>query len=176
MKSPSHNTCKQQGAVLVVSLIMLLIMTIIGVSAMRTTILEEKMAGNYRDSNIAFQAAEAALRDAENDVICTGADCRTSPISGLDNFNAACTAGLCGGWSNAVWTDAAKKANAVIYSTYTSAAAVPEVAAQPDYLVEGKKCFAPGWASWKYCYQITATGYGRSLNAKRSLQEVYITP
>ncbi len=176
MKSPTHNTVKQQGAVLVVSLILLLIMTLIGVSAMRTTILEEKMAGNYRDSNIAFQAAEAALRDAENDVICTGAGCRTSPISGLNNFDSTCTAGLCDGWSTAVWTDSTKMANAVSYSAYTSAAAVPDVEAQPNYLLEGKKCIAPGWASWKYCYQITATGYGRSLNAKRSLQEVYITP
>lgn len=176
MKSPAHITGKQQGAVLIVSLIMLLVMTLIGVSAMRATILEEKMAGNYRDSNIAFQAAEAVLRDAEAEFNCTGANCRGTLVSGLNDFDASCTNGLCDGWSNAVWTDTAKMANAVSYSTYSSVAAVPGVAAQPNYLLEGKKCMAPGWASWKYCYQITAIGYGGSLNTKRLLQEIYITP
>lgn len=32
---------------------------------MQTTILEEKMAGNLRDETLAFQAAEAALREGE---------------------------------------------------------------------------------------------------------------
>ena len=58
-------SCRQKGAALVVSLILLLIMTIIGVTSLRTTTLEEKMAGNMRDKSLAFQAAEAALRDAE---------------------------------------------------------------------------------------------------------------
>ena len=55
----------ERGAALIVSLLMLVVMTMIGVSAMQTTALEEKMAGNQRDLNQAFQAAEAALRDAE---------------------------------------------------------------------------------------------------------------
>jgi len=56
---------KQSGAVLFISLILLLIMTILGVTGMQTTILEEKMAGNFRNTNQAFQSAEAALRDSE---------------------------------------------------------------------------------------------------------------
>jgi type IV pilus assembly protein PilX len=32
---------------------------------MRTTTLQERMAGNLRDSNLAFQAAESGLREAE---------------------------------------------------------------------------------------------------------------
>jgi len=55
----------QAGVVLVVSLIILLLLTIIGLSAMQTTALEEKMAGNLRDKDLAFQAAESALRVAE---------------------------------------------------------------------------------------------------------------
>lgn len=55
----------QRGAVLIVSLIFLLVLTILGVSSMRSTVLEEKMAGNMRDQSLAFQAAEVALRDAE---------------------------------------------------------------------------------------------------------------
>lgn len=56
---------RQAGAILVVSLILLLIMTLIGVFAMRGTIMEERMAGNMRDRSLAFQAAEGGLRDGE---------------------------------------------------------------------------------------------------------------
>ena len=58
-------THRQQGSALIISLIILLLMTLIGVTAMQTTTLEERMTGNMRDSNIAFQAAEAALREGE---------------------------------------------------------------------------------------------------------------
>ncbi len=58
----------QKGAVLAVSLLILLIMTIIGVSALQTTTLEERMAGNLLDQRMAFQTAEAALRVAEGQI------------------------------------------------------------------------------------------------------------
>jgi len=56
---------KQSGVVLIISLIMLLLLTIIGVTSMQVTGLEEKMAGNFRDQNVAFQAAESTLKEAE---------------------------------------------------------------------------------------------------------------
>ena len=59
-----HNS--QQGSVLIISLVIMVVLTILGVSGMRTTLLEEKMAGNMRDSQLAFQAAEATLKQAEH--------------------------------------------------------------------------------------------------------------
>ncbi|MDZ7826809.1 MAG: PilX N-terminal domain-containing pilus assembly protein [Gammaproteobacteria bacterium] len=50
---------------LFLALVVLLIITILGVSGLQTTILEERMAANARDRDLAFQAAEAALLDAE---------------------------------------------------------------------------------------------------------------
>lgn len=55
----------QRGATLIVALIMLLLIAIIGVASMQSTTMQERMAGNMRDQNIAFQAAEAGLRDRE---------------------------------------------------------------------------------------------------------------
>ncbi len=55
----------QAGAVLAVSLVFLVILTLVGVSAMQNTLLEEKMAGNVKDRNLAFQNAESAVREAE---------------------------------------------------------------------------------------------------------------
>lgn len=57
---------RQRGAVLIISMLLLLIMTLIGVTGMRTTTLEEKMVGNTRDLQLAFNAAEGALRRSED--------------------------------------------------------------------------------------------------------------
>lgn len=56
---------KQKGAALIVGLVMLLLLTIIGLSAMQGTTMQEKMSGNMRDANMALQAGEAALRYVE---------------------------------------------------------------------------------------------------------------
>lgn len=56
---------KERGAVMITALMILLLMTVFGISTMDSNILEERMAGNMRDRNTAFQAAESALRAAE---------------------------------------------------------------------------------------------------------------
>ena len=48
------------------SLVMLLLLTVLGVSSIQTTTLQQRMARNANDSSLAFQAAEAALRDGED--------------------------------------------------------------------------------------------------------------
>ena len=52
----------ERGVVLVIALIMLVMITMIGVSTMQTTTQEERMAGNTRDRSKAFLAAEAAVQ------------------------------------------------------------------------------------------------------------------
>ena len=58
----------QRGITLVMSLIFLLLLTILGVTAISTSTLQEKMSGNLRDQDVAFQAAESALRGGEDAV------------------------------------------------------------------------------------------------------------
>jgi type IV pilus assembly protein PilX len=78
------NHRKQKGAVLVIGLLLLLVLTIIGVTAMQMSRMQERMAGNTRDLNLAFQASEAALRDGENMVFTQAyrpETCSTAPCS-----------------------------------------------------------------------------------------------
>jgi type IV pilus assembly protein PilX len=63
MNKPALNT--SNGSVLVVSLLVLLVLTILGVTALDTTVMEERMSSNTRQRNLAQQAAETALKDAE---------------------------------------------------------------------------------------------------------------
>jgi type IV pilus assembly protein PilX len=58
----------QRGLVLPIVLIFLVIMMLLGTAMIRNVTLEEKMAGNMRNRNLAFQAAEQALRFCETSV------------------------------------------------------------------------------------------------------------
>ncbi|UUY10141.1 PilX N-terminal domain-containing pilus assembly protein [Pseudomonas sp. J452] len=52
---------QQRGVVLAVSLILLLLLTILAITASTSSTLQERMAANAQDENIAFQASESAL-------------------------------------------------------------------------------------------------------------------
>lgn len=54
---------QQQGAVLVVSLLVLLVLTLIGISSMNGSIMEEKMAANAQIATTTFQKAESSIRE-----------------------------------------------------------------------------------------------------------------
>ena len=55
----------QRGVALVVALLLLVVITLVGLAAVRGTIMQQKMASNLFDRQIAFQSAEAAMRAAQ---------------------------------------------------------------------------------------------------------------
>lgn len=55
----------ERGVVLVLGLIMLVVLSFMGLAAMQSTTMQERMAGNLQKRNGAFQHAEAGLREAE---------------------------------------------------------------------------------------------------------------
>ena len=59
---------RQRGASLIVSLLMLIVVLLLGISAAQLALQGEKASRNERDRMVAFQAAEAALMDAEMDI------------------------------------------------------------------------------------------------------------
>jgi type IV pilus assembly protein PilX len=186
----------QQGAVLVVALLFLVILTLLGTTAAQLSSLEERMSRNMRDRSIAMQAAELALRDAERDVLNVGAAQRG--ITGVANFTEDCgksTAattddGLCyggvqgfsaqvadgtdyklttqAGTTNVIDMTAAPS---VAYGTFTGAANIPNLSAQPRYLLEGFKKSVNGTDT--YFYRITARAQGVNSNTVVWLQEVF---
>jgi type IV pilus assembly protein PilX len=159
----------QKGIVLVVSLIMLLLLTLLGVSGMKSTILEEKMAGNYKDKNMAFQSAEAALRAGETYLRTTV----TLPL-----FDGA-TTGLyqptttgASRWDTVTWSDAGQ---VIAY-----AGTLSDVADAPNYIIEelapvpssGGSKEAGTVQEHKY-YRITAQAVGGTVTAVVRLQSTY---
>lgn len=55
----------QKGAVLIVSMLLLVVITVLALGASQSTRLQERMAGSQRNYDLAFQAAEAGLRAGE---------------------------------------------------------------------------------------------------------------
>lgn len=56
---------RQRGVALIMALIMLVVVTLVALSGMRNTSLQEKLAGNLYDRAIALQSADFALAAAE---------------------------------------------------------------------------------------------------------------
>lgn len=82
----------QRGIALVVALILLLLITMVGLAAMRSTLMQQRMAGNLYDRQVALQNAEAALRAATALVPTTPTlvwhNCQNSGVTCLPNpFN-----------------------------------------------------------------------------------------
>jgi type IV pilus assembly protein PilX len=64
--SSFHSAKQQQGIALIIGMVVLIVLAALAVTALRATAVEERMAGNSYDRHIAFQAAESALRQAED--------------------------------------------------------------------------------------------------------------
>lgn len=66
-KSPKVASMQsQQGAVLAVSLVVLLVLTVVVMTSNRSVLMQERMTSAVRESNLVFQVAESALIEAEN--------------------------------------------------------------------------------------------------------------
>jgi type IV pilus assembly protein PilX len=171
---------RQRGAILVITLLFLTLLTLVAVSGITTGTLEERMARNSRDYNLAFQAAEAALRDARADLSgAAGLSTRNPVIIGNASFPASgCSLGLCvmaapgvtPVWEvDANWTTVG---TFVAYGTYTTALALPlsptpgGVAQLPRYLIE-----YIGPSGSQSIYRITSRGWGASSTTMVMLQE-----
>ena len=84
---------KQQGVTLVMSLVILITLTMLGLSSIQRTTSELAMAGNQRESSLMFQAAEVGLESAEDYIGTskTNADYSNASL-GLYSVNASDTA------------------------------------------------------------------------------------
>jgi type IV pilus assembly protein PilX len=129
---------RQHGVVLLVSLLFLVVLTLIGVAASRMVTSEERQSRYLREYNTAFEAAEAALRDARDEIVpalATNSGFNTGGPAGKTptrvqkniNFTAACIAGLCiYDDINPPWQDPTRLANAVTYGTYSLRSPLPK--------------------------------------------------
>lgn len=94
---------RERGITLVVTLLFLLLLTILGITAMNTSGLQEKMAGNLRDQDTALQAAESALRGGEDRMNTLWISGRPNPSSDSTCSTDVCAKGSVDPLDDATW-------------------------------------------------------------------------
>jgi type IV pilus assembly protein PilX len=183
---------RQRGLSLVTTMVLMLATLGLGVAVMGVNAMEERMIAGTKDRDLALQAAEAALRDGEQDV--------ASNVGPSTAFTDTCTSGLCtppaqrdalGSLASLPVDDPQLGfdwgADAMVrqYGQYTGAPQFPSVAQQPRYVIEkfsylgtpagesvvlGSEPVAPGVG-----YRITARGVGARPETVVVLQSIYAT-
>jgi type IV pilus assembly protein PilX len=171
-----HPLRRQRGTALIIAMLFLVILGMLGVTTMTATTLEERMAGNTRDRDLAMQAAEAALRDAERDL--TNTAVTAGRVLTLANFVAACTAGLCTEGAT-ILTNIDDPTKSAYFTQYMSSSQpFMGPAAQPRYIIELLTAMppqvpAPPAGQQIRNFRITAKGFGRNTNTVVILQTVF---
>jgi type IV pilus assembly protein PilX len=83
---------RQEGVILVVGMILLIMITLYALASIRGIAGQEHIAGNLYDREIAFTAAETILRHAERlvtDTVDSGLNLTSLPTSGDEGFKSA---------------------------------------------------------------------------------------
>ena len=138
-----HARGRQRGVALVVSLILLILVTLIGLAAVRGTTAQQRMTANFYDRSVAFQAAEAGLAAGAAALVAG-----TTNIRNCGQGGSACGA-------NPFEDATLPTANIVTVPTATFLKAANAVS-QPQYVIENMGTFVDPSSS---------TGFGQTANA-----------
>ena len=167
----NKNEC---GAVLFVGLMMLLVMSLIAITSMQGATLEERMAGNTRDSVVALQSAEAALRAGEALLDAGALNLIDFDNDGSDALYDNSDPEL---WQNISWQDS----DSSRYMAFNPG----NVTTEPRFIIQrisetqvAPRLIAQGYGEGEaertvQLFRVTARGTGGSDNTEVILQSVY---
>lgn len=92
---------KQSGAVLIISLVILIVLTVLVLSGTQSTLVQEKMTASIRNSHISLEIAESGLKDAEEMIDTLVGVSTFTGLNGLYSVNN----GPSDIFADSVWTD-----------------------------------------------------------------------
>ena len=192
---------RQGGASLIVVLLILIVVSILGVGGAQIALQAEHGARNDRDMQVAWQAAEAALQDAEFDIHGPGTDSRSAMLGSLSStvdFVNGCgkasdggnKLGLCAlvetgkpAWQSVNFTVADASARTVSFGTFTGRSFASgggtltgvEPFQAPRYVIEPipDPDSRDLSSSSAYIYRITAMGFGPRQDIQAVTQIIY---
>lgn len=165
---------RQSGSVLIIGMLLLLMMTLIGLVSTSETRTDSRITSNNLDRAIAFQAAEAALIQAENSILCYESPGHTScpadpcDIYDIDNNEFRPKDGT-------EWDTACE-----------STTGLPGIVEEPSYIIEklNPTSLFGGYVvrgevyhgRSDSIYRITVLAYGRSADTEVILQSTFLPP
>jgi len=164
------HSAKQNGAALITALSILLVLTILGIATVSTTVLQERMAGNARDYEVAFEQAETGLRTAEE------------YLKGLSNSNDFSSTGGTGGnkyskdyvgkaWKDeAKWSTPTQESYQVIFQEIDTTVGANSTQNLESTSYTSTEATVSGNTK---VFSVTVRGYGLNVNSRVMLQSYY---
>lgn len=165
---------KQNGSALIIGLILIAVMTLIGVSALNISTQGEILTANQRNVDIALQATESAIREAERWV--NSQITRPAEVS-------VCTTNPCNVWQANVLPSLASQSTSYWQTgARTYSGTIASASAQPRYFIEYYN-FIPyeldpsvaSYGSGYHLYKITAKGFGGTSTSSSMIESIYST-
>lgn len=178
---------RPRGAALIISLVILVVITLLGVASLRNVVLEEKMVTNYYDRSLAFQAAEAGLRAGEALALAQSQQIPPHPIAlslttptSASQCSSSCSGGVCSApgqhcherWNMSSFTG---------WVTLTGTTLTAQAGNAPQYFIEflgsNFPCDPADPVNNQNCtrYRVTARSNAGDGRAVVMLQSVYAT-
>lgn len=185
--TPAVFPMRQRGAALAISLVFLLLLTIIGITATTSSSLEEKMSGNTRDLAASNMLAESGLRAANAWLITTATNgVRPDETTSTPGATEIWELGAAGGGDLAGQTSSWWMTDGVEYGVAgTKEFVSPDSSVffqaneDPRYVIEGygflSDDIAAGSTSGRDFYRNSSYGTGLTGNAQTLLQGTTFT-
>lgn len=166
----------QRGMALITALIFLLVLTLLGITGMQSSTLEERMAGYAQDRERAFQAAEAALRDAGEYLLVVN----LPAFNGSNGLYPVAEPGNPDVWKSVDWTNDSESRRIGEWTGGTNVT-FAKLERQPRYVIEELPASSLGSGESldasqpqiSVMYRITAQGWGSSEHTVVQLQQVF---
>jgi len=186
----------QRGASLLMVMLILVVVSVLGIGGAQIALMSERGARNDRDQQVALQAAEAALMDAEFD-LSSATGTRSALFDGVaqNAFVSGCgtsgnSIGLCAlnlsgkpAWLVVDYLDTSSSAPTVELGKFTGRAFAAgstgvQPARKPRYVIEMVPDVPTGGSATEnetkgYLYRVTAIGFGPRVDIQAMLQMLY---
>jgi type IV pilus assembly protein PilX len=190
---------KSAGVSLIVVMLILVVVSILGVSGIQIAMMGERGTRNDRDQQVAWQAAEAALIDAEFDIegLPATSTNKRNAVFKLENTDiakfevncgtAAQSIGLCAlnpvgkpAWLTVNFTTTGTGAPSVQFGTFTgrafpSGSQGVQPSKPPRYVIEPipDPLVSRTKPQPRYVYRVTAMGFGPNAESQAVVQMIY---
>ncbi len=171
----------QTGAALIVSLMLLIVLTLLGLSGMQSTIMQERMSNNVRDKGMAFQAAESAIRSGEDWV--KSADTNTLRPNDVGTCTPPCNIVQLDDYANMTTENFSWWQTNARAFTFPSSTSNSTPAADPRFIVEYHSDIKQGYSldptegpPPPSLYRITAIGVGGTTTAEAMIETLWLKP
>ena len=182
----------QRGISLIMVMLILVVVSLLGIGSVQISIMSERGARNDRDQQVAWQAAEAGLIDAENDMLTATSATRRAIFDGKTqkDFVTGCGAsgdsiGLCSlaltgkqAWLTADFTATSTNASTTPFGMFTgrifTAGGVGiQPAKVPRYVIEVVPDPNGDKSDPTFIYRVTTMGFGPRTDIQAVLQMIY---